>query len=73
MLFLIFSVLFTGQLLKSQVFPDKFRVQVDVSCDDTITKGQILSYIKRELGSLGDVTIEVLGDYRLAPKSEPIR
>ena len=37
-----------------------------MSCNDTITEGQILSYIKRELRSLGDVTIDVLGDYRLA-------
>lgn len=66
MLFLILSVLFTGQLIKSQVVPDKFPVAVNVTCDDSITKGEIESYLKRELRSLGDVTIEDLAIYKLS-------
>ena len=66
MLFLLFSVFFTGQQIKGQVVPDKFPVGVDVTCDDSITKGQIESYLKRELRSLGDVTIEGSAIYRLS-------
>jgi hypothetical protein len=32
-------------------------VQVDVSCDDEPLKGQIRSFVSRELRSLGDITI----------------
>lgn len=51
------AIFFTGQPIKSQVAPNKFKVSVVVTCDDNITKGKIESFIKRELRSLGDVTI----------------
>ncbi len=58
-----FSVLsFTGKPIHSQVqrqttFP-KFKVHVDIHCEDKNTKASIESHIKRELRSLQDVQIE---------------
>jgi len=45
MLFLILSVLFTGQPIKSQVVPNKFPVSVDVTCDDSIIKNEVPTFI----------------------------
>lgn len=60
----IISVLcFTGQPLRSQEsvplgnVSNKFVVGVYVSCDDSITKSSIESYIKRELRNLKDVVV----------------
>ena len=62
----IISVLcFIGQPLKSQDNPplknvsNKFVVNVNVVCDDNITKSSIESYIKRELRNLKDVVVYV--------------
>lgn len=38
-------------------FSDRFKVYVDVACDDESTKAAVESYIKRELRALRDVDI----------------
>lgn len=53
---LLFSVAFAGEKTHAQV-PHKFKVHVNVNCDDEDTESLIQSYIKRELRSLGDVHI----------------
>ena len=60
---LLFSVAFTGEPPHAQV-PHKFKVYVNVNCDDENTKSLIQSYIKRELRSLGDVIIISFDDAR---------
>ena len=44
-------------VLVGQAAEIRYKVSVDVSCDDTNTKTFIESHIKRELRSLGDVDI----------------
>lgn len=65
--FLLFAFCFTGRPIRSQVGDEKLSVSVEVSCDDQITKGKIESFLKRELRSLGDVTIQdtFTADYSL--------
>ena len=46
---LLFSLAFTGEKTRAQV-PHKFKVHVNVSCDDEHAKSLIQSYIKRERG-----------------------
>ena len=62
-LFLLLSVGFTGAQNNSQ---SKFVVMVKVEAEDGI-KGEVASYLKRELRSFGDVVIsDFLGDYVLS-------
>ena len=63
-LFLLTVVFFTGQPIKGQV-PDKFKVEVQVSCKNHIIRDLVSSYIKRELRSLNDVEINSASDYKL--------
>lgn len=58
---LLFSIAFTGEKTHAQV-PHKFKVHVNVNCDDEDNKSLMQSYIKRELRSLGDVLIVGPGD-----------
>ncbi len=63
--FLTFTILIaisvfwsSGQSIQSQDDNSKkFRVVVNVNCDDKITKAETESYIKRELRSLQDITV----------------
>ena len=55
---------FTGKPSQSQVQDgqdQKFRVHVSVTCDDESLKNSVESHIKRELRSLGDVIIDIVG------------
>ena len=66
-LFLLIAVFFTRQPTESQDLLNKILVAVSVSCEDDITKRQIESFIKRELRSLADVSIEdVIPNYTLS-------
>ena len=53
-LIFFFTAIFIGA---DEKLPRKIPVSVAISCDDDTTKSLIESYIKRELRSLGDVSI----------------
>ena len=55
-LLVVMSVCFT-RAQETDKSPPKFQVDVHVSCDNSILKSEIESYLNRELRSLGDVEI----------------